>query len=316
MTEARFRRNRVAPLVFSELAHWLYGSGRGLTQRGMQSRQRLFGWAIRLLGGGWVLWQGMLASGAQGDLFPDAGLEAAVRSQVFAKRDNRDPLVEADVAQVSTIVARGRGIRSLAGLEKCRSLAMLDLAANQVMDLGPLTGLARLQFLDLQSNRVTELGPLATMTALQYLHLGENVVGDVSPLAGLTNLSTLHLSGNRVAELGPLLGLRRLTSLYLNDNWLPSIDGIGTLRSLSSLALSGNRISDLKPLRGLNGLQYLFLERNQIRDVADLRAWLESDEADRFAPYVQIHLAGNPLGSVARRKSVPALKAAGMRIWP
>jgi internalin A len=264
----------------------------------------------------WVLGLGTSLPAAQVNLFPDAGLEAAVRSQVFAKRGNREPLVEADVAQVSTIVARGRGIRSLVGLEKCRSLAMLDLAVNEVADLGPLAGLARLQFLDVQSNRVAQLAPLAKVTTLQYLHLGDNAVGDVSVLAGLTNLSTLHLSGNRVSAIGPLTGLHRLTSLYLNDNRLSSMEGLGSLRSLSSLSLSGNRISDLKPLQGLSGLQYLFLERNQIRDVADLQAWLEKDESERFAPYVQIHLGGNPLGSAVRRRAIPALKEAGIRILP
>jgi internalin A len=282
----------------------------------MQSLRQRWGWAAQILVLGWVVGLGTSLPAAPMDLFPDAGLEAAVRSQVFAKRGNREPLVEADVAQVSTIVARGRGIRSLAGLEKCRSLAMLDVAANDVTDLGPLAGLARLQFLDLQSNRVSELGPLANVTTLQYLHLGDNAVGEVSALAGLTNLATLHLSGNRVSSIAPLMGLHRLTSLYLNDNWLSSMDGIGSLRSLSSLALSGNRISDLKPLQGLNGLQYLFLERNQIRDLDDLQVWLKKDESERFAPYIQIYLAGNPLGSVARRRSVPALKAAGIRILP
>ncbi len=145
-----------------------------------------------------MLVAGMAVSGAEGDLFPDPALEAAVRSQVFAKRSNREPLVEGDVAQVSTIVARGRGIRSLAGLEKCRGLAMLDVAGNQIADLEPLTGLARLQFLDLQSNRVVDVSPLAKVSALQYLHLGENLVSDAAPLAGLNHLSALYLNGNRL----------------------------------------------------------------------------------------------------------------------
>lgn len=264
----------------------------------------------------WAIGQGVVVHGGEGDLFPDPALEAAVRSQVFGKRNNREPLVEADVVQVSTVTARGRGIRSLAGLEKCRGLAMLDLAGNRISDLEPLGGLSRLQFLDVQSNRVSNLSPLSTLTALQYLHAGENEITDASPLAGLTNLSALYLGGNRLGELTPLLGLKRLTSLYVEDNRIEGIDGIGRLSGLSSLSLSGNRVADLRPLVGLTGLQYLFLERNRIRDLAQLKAWLDGDREDRFAPYVQIHLAGNPLGSKARAVELPGLRAAGIRVVP
>ncbi len=282
----------------------------------MQTLKRFAGRAAGLLGACGVLLHGVSAAGSDGVLFRDPGLESAVRSQVFSKRGNTEPLVEADVAQVSTVVARASGIRSLAGLEACRSLAMLDLAGNRVADLGPLAGLARLQFLDLQSNRVANVDSLSNIKALQYLHLGGNEIADVTPLSGLTNLSALYLGGNRVSGLDPLLGLPRLTSLYLDDNRLSSIDGVSRLKSLSSLSLSGNRISDVKPLNGLHGLQYLFLERNQIRELTDLRAWLEADREERFAPYVEIHLGGNPLSSGARRTGIPGLKAAGFRIVP
>ncbi len=94
------------------------------------------------------------------------------------------------------------------------------------------------------------------------------------------------------------------------------MEGIGGIPTLSSLSLSGNRISDVRPLAGLTGLQYLFLERNRIRDVEALRAWLESDREERFAPYVQIHLEGNPLGSEARRRGIPKLKSLGIRVSP
>ena len=61
-------------------------------------------------------------------IFPDKNLEAAVRKFVFEKRDNDKPLVEADLVSLSTIQAVGLGITNLAGLEKCQSLASLDLA--------------------------------------------------------------------------------------------------------------------------------------------------------------------------------------------
>ncbi len=254
------------------------------------------------------------ATSLTAELFPDPNLESAVRRQVFAKRESTEPLLEADVVNVSTVDARNRGVTNLAGLEKCRSLAMLDLGGNRVADLSPLIGLTRLQYLDVQSNRVSDLQPLTGATSLQYLQLAHNQVRGVEALSGLTNLSALYLSGNRVEEVAPLLGLRRLASLYLDDNRLLKVDGISALRGLSSLSLGGNRIDDLKPLAGLDSLQHLFLERNRVQDLAPLVEWAQGDKEQRFAPFLRVYLDGNPLGSTARKSQLEALKAAGVRV--
>src|SRR3954463_10691090 len=85
-------------------------------------------------------------------IFPDKNLEAAVRKFVFEKRDNDKPIVESDVVQLSTINGVGMNIKDLTGLEKCRSLASLDLARNQISNLSPLKGLANVQYLNLAGN--------------------------------------------------------------------------------------------------------------------------------------------------------------------
>jgi len=60
-------------------------------------------------------------------IFTDKALEAAVRKQVFAKRDNQEVLTAEDVATVSIIEGKKAGIKDLAGLEKCVALASLTL---------------------------------------------------------------------------------------------------------------------------------------------------------------------------------------------
>src|SRR5947207_10972517 len=74
-------------------------------------------------------------------IFPDKNLEAAVRKFVFEKRDNNKPITEPDVASLSTISGQGLQIKDLTGLDKCKSLASLDLAKNQIANLGPLKDL-------------------------------------------------------------------------------------------------------------------------------------------------------------------------------
>src|SRR5262249_36887819 len=60
--------------------------------------------------------------GAAEDLFPDKNLEAAVRQEVFEKRNKPDPLVEADVVNISQVIGKGKKITNLKGLEKCKSV--------------------------------------------------------------------------------------------------------------------------------------------------------------------------------------------------
>src|SRR2546423_9791724 len=89
---------------------------------------------------------------AADDLFPDKNLEAAVRQQVFEKRNKPDPLVEADVVNISVVRGAGKKIANLQGLEKCKALAELSLENNEITDLEPIKDLKLIQLLNLGKN--------------------------------------------------------------------------------------------------------------------------------------------------------------------
>src|SRR5579864_3374949 len=95
------------------------------------------------------------------DLIPDKSLEAVIREGIFAKAGTKQPLTAEDLRSVSQIVAKGKGIRDLHGLERCSALATLDLSGNQITDLAPLAELKNLQGLFLAKNQVSVLKPLA-----------------------------------------------------------------------------------------------------------------------------------------------------------
>ena len=235
-------------------------------------------------------------------VFADKNLEKAVRRQVFAKRNTTDPLTAADVAQVAIVQGRNMGIKSLSGLEHCKSLASLDLAGNQIKDLTPIKGLPRLQQLILHTNLVESLAPLTDNSALQYIDLNHNRLKDIKPLAGLTNLSVLYVSDNQVRNIAPITGLPKLHSFYVDRNGLASVAGLSKLRWLSSFSASGNQIKDLKPLVGLENLSFLFLERNKISDLGPLFKMITDDYKgkQRFSPFVRIYLKNNPLSDKAK----------------
>lgn len=235
-------------------------------------------------------------------IFIDRNLEKAVRRQVFEKRDNDKPITEADVFNIAVLQGAGLEITNLAGLEKCVSLAELDLPRNRIADLTPLKNLKRLQSLTLSDNRISDLSPLVELTALQYLDLSRNQVKALQPLAGLTNLASLYLGGNQVSDLAPVANLNRLSSLYLEGNRLENMTAVSGLKNLSILSLSTNSVSELTPLRGLNNLSMLFLERNKIKDLAPLAEMARADKEQRFAPFWKIYLKGNPLAGAAKKQ--------------
>ena len=155
------------------------------------------------------------AENAPVPLFPDQNLQKAIRQFVFEKRDKEDPLVADDVSNLSTIKAANRDISSLAGLEKCVSLASLEIARNDITDLSPLKEMDRLQLLDAAKNEIEDISPLSGVTALQYLQLSANRIQDISPLRGLTNMAALYLSTNYISDISALTNLPKLSSLYL-----------------------------------------------------------------------------------------------------
>lgn len=230
-------------------------------------------------------------------IFPDANLAAAVRKYVFEKRYTDAPITSEDVKDLSTIEARGKGIKSLAGLEQCRSLALLSLPENEIEDLTPISGLKNLQLLDLSKNRIHDIAPLRELEKLQYLQLEGNRVVDVKPLEGLGALTSLYLSGNAVEDITPIAKLEKLWSLYLDGNQVRDVTPLAKLGRLSSLDLRSNHIDDIRPLAGLGELRYLFLDHNNL-DPDDLAVLIEMAERDangekRFAPYWQVFLSGN-----------------------
>jgi len=242
-------------------------------------------------------------------LFPDPVLEGVVRSHVFAKRDNKEPLVETDVKSLSSISGKGKAVKSLKGLEKCSALALLELTDGEIADLSPIKDLTNIQSLTLARNKITDISALTGLTNLQYLDLTGNAVADLRPLANLKSLNSLYLSSNKIADLTPLAGLERVWSLYLDGNLVTDLKPLAGMKWLSSLDLKNNKVADLSPLAGLNSLHYLFLDGNPLQSLAPLVAMGKKDtEAEkRFAPFWTVSLSEKQL-SGGRRAEATELK--------
>ena len=245
--------------------------------------------------------------------FPDKNLEAAVRDVLH---EPQAELNEEKLNNVYILHANGKKIRDLTGLEKCKNLAEIRLADNQIANLAPLKDLSNLQSLDLAGNQISDITPLKGLSKLQYLELSRNQISKVDALSGLTAIWALRLSNNQISDITPLATLTRLSSLSLDHNQVRDLSALEKITRISTLDLNDNQIEDIKPLAKQTELSMLLLERNKIKDLAPLVAAAKADAEGpkRFAPYLQLYLAGNPLSDVAKNEQLAALKQYGVRI--
>ena len=147
---------------------------------------------------------------------PDPNLRAAVETAL--DKAAGDPITPSEMAALTDLEAKERGISDLTGLEHATNLQVLGLWRNSVSDLSPLTGLTKLTGLYLGINSASDLSPLVGLTNLEHLFLDTNRISDLSPLADLTHLSRLALNSNSISDLSPLVGLTNLRWMRIAEN--------------------------------------------------------------------------------------------------
>lgn len=247
------------------------------------------------------------------DLFPDPGLEAAVRYEVFAKRYNEEPLTKDDVKHISKVEGKGKDIKSLQGLEHCVAVQLVDFENNQISDCKPLAELKLLQSINLAHNKIQSIEPLKELERVQYLQLTGNQVADIKPIAKMKNMMSLYLSDNKIETVDIVAELPKVWSLYLAGNPVKNFEPIGHCRRVDTLDLSNCGVSDLAFLKPLTELKRLTLVDNKIKDLSPLVEMAQGDSEHRFAPFWNIHLKGNPLDD-ATKSQLEDLKKLGVRV--
>ncbi len=217
--------------------------------------------------------------------FADSSLERAVRTALGAQVGGdptsslTDPTVPplrvTDLATLTTLNARSRGIQSLAGLEHATNLTALMLDNNSIADISDLAGLTKLEYLSLMGNSIAGIDSLADLPKLEYLYLTSNSITDLSPLADLPKLKHLYLTSNSITDLSPLAGpladLPKLEYLYLASNSITDLSPLASLTKLKRLALGGNPFGgDLSDLAGLTELEWLMVNWTGVTDLSPL----------------------------------------------
>lgn len=194
--------------------------------------------------------------------FPDANLKESVRACL----PNHPPgdITEADMLLLTNLVANGRDIHDLTGLETAPNLLNLQVEWNPITNHTVISALTNLLILSVSANGIPDIGFVAPLTMLQDLNLYSNGIEDISPLAGLVDLRTLVLSRNPVTNYAALSGLTNLVDLSLLGNGVTNLDFIAPLGQLQRLNLDENSVRDISVLAGWTNLLFLNLNWNGV----------------------------------------------------
>jgi Leucine-rich repeat (LRR) protein len=252
------------------------------------------------------------------DLFPDKNLEAAVRREVFEKRYNSEPITAEDVKNISQVVGKGKGIKSLEGLQHCKSLMKLDLEKNEISDLNPIRELKQLQSIDLANNQIQSLEPMTALTGVQYLQVSNNAIEDLSPLSGMSNLQSLYMAGNKIKKLEPVSKHKKLWTLDVAGSPIEDWSSISELKGLQTLNVKGCSVKSTEFIRPLIDLKLLIMTENAEPEFAPLAEACENDSKTehRFAQFLKLYVDEALLKDANKASTFERLKSAGVRINP
>lgn len=250
-------------------------------------------------------------------IFPDKALEEAVRAVVFEKRFNQEPITKEDVANIPHVIGRGKGIKSLEGLQHCKALMKIDLENNQISDLTPIADLTRLISVSFAGNQIQDLKPLEKLTAVQLLDLSRNQVQTLDSLKGMSNLRDLWIADNQISDLSPITDLTKIWYLDIAGNQVVNLEPVAKLGWLTTLDISGNQIESLQPITGLRELDMLLMSRNKVSDLTPLVDMCRKDaEGDRrFAPYLEVYLGENPIDEKKKSEQTAELQSFGVDVY-
>lgn len=113
--------------------------------------------------------------------FQDKNFELLIREMI--ERPKGDIYVE-DIEGITTLIANGRGIRRIHGIEYLVNLRELYLDVNEIEDIKPLKNLVYLEKLGLSNNKIKNIEPLQGMK-LKYLGLSNNNISDYSQVRSI-----------------------------------------------------------------------------------------------------------------------------------
>ena len=210
---------------------------------------------------------------------PDANLAEAIRDALGLPAGAA--ITSDAMLKLTELLAWGREITDLTGLEYATNLTGLNLDNHPISNLSPIAGLIQLEWLGLSHTGVSDISPLASLSQLRSLDLGKFRSRNLD--TGASESLRLFYGHTGVSDISPLASLTQLERLFLGHTGVSDISPLSALTQLRSLDLHSTGVSDISPLASLTQL-------------------------------VKLNLVDCPLNADAHRVHIPAIQANGTEV--
>lgn len=226
--------------------------------------------------------------------FVDENLEAVIRETLDIATDD---IMKSDVLGIRALIANGKQIKELTGIEELSNISDLQLTDNEIVDPSPLYSLTNIKSLHVTNNLISyddfnmllSQFPHAWVTGQPQYPAEEDYVVDFPDRmldeevrrvinkptedimkSDLLNITGFHCSEKGVKDITGIGEMINLEDLYMYSNEISDISELENLTKLVVVKLYNNKISDISALSGLTELEHLNIFSNEIDDLSGL----------------------------------------------
>lgn len=227
---------------------------------------------------------------------PDTNLKAVLEETLDTKRLTAD-----DMAKLTILRGRDKGIVDLTGLEYAVNLEEVWLSDSEVSDLSPISRCTKLKRLGFWDTSITDLSPLANLIHLEQLECSASIT-DISPIVKLTKLKRLMFYGGNITDVTPIANMTQLTHLRFRHNGVSDISVFARFPFplLEWLDLHHNKLTDISPLRNLTKMRELIISGNpRLSDISSLARLVNMDMTS---------LGGNNISDISALRNLSKLR--------
>jgi len=193
-------------------------------------------------------------------------------------------------------------ILDISEIGKLTNIDALDLSENLIKDIEPLSSLESIKWLDLKFNKISNISALKHTREIVKLYLDNNQISDISPLKKLTELKELTLSENNIKDLSTITSIKKLKKLDLSKNLITEIPSFNNLSRLLTLNLSYNKILNFEGLSNIPNLEELYISNNNISLLPDMKK----------VPLKLVDLSNNNISKILELTKLPKISFEGL----
>ena len=205
--------------------------------------------------------------------------------------------------KLETIEIKGNSLKTLEGIEQCKTLKEVSINNNFIQDISLLRDF-NFRFLMLYENEISDISVISGMSNLEFLELGLNPITSIDSLYGLIKLKTFSVyECTKLRDISVIENFTELTDLNISLLKIPdlSLAFIRKLKKIDNLRIQGvvKNNEEIENITHLTGMIQLTMGLND--SVTSIESLYEMSKLE----YLDIH--SNNIESINVIRNFPRL---------